>query len=286
MTGIDRTPMIVVESGGTKSTWVFRDVAGELMKKVIHGFHPQEINAEKKAFLKSFITSQKIQGGKVYFYGAGCESLQGSEVISDMLKSVELVPETIASDVVGACMAVLGHQSGVAGILGTGAVVAQYDGEKVIDMASGRGFLLGDEGSGFDIGRRITIACLDGEFNETSDIQKVIHDYYGGKNKIVHSCSAPDSRFKIAGLVKHIAPYRKNPVIHDILTNSFEDFVESGIDKLDHKNSVSMVGSIAYHFREELSNVLKSRDVALNKVVVEAAEEIFYFIEDSKGLVR
>lgn len=278
--------MVVVESGGTKSTWVFRDESGNLKKKVIHGFHPQEIDADKRAFLKSFVVSEEIQGRKVYFYGAGCESASGRKVISKMLESVGLITETIASDVVGACMAVLGDQPGVAGILGTGAVVAQYDGEKVINMASGRGFILGDEGSGFDIGRRVTIACLDEKFNEKAEIAQIIHQYYGGKDKIVHSCSAPDSRFKIAGLVKQIAPFRKDPVIHDIISNSFEDFVERGIDKLDHKKSVSMVGSVAYHFQEELSNVLKSRGIALNKVIVEAAEDIFLFIDSNKMFVR
>jgi N-acetylglucosamine kinase-like BadF-type ATPase len=273
--------MIVVESGGTKSTWVFRDSSGNLEKTVIEGLHPQEINADKRASLTSFLSVQNLKGQKTYFFGAGCESDEGKRIISDLLESVGLVPVTIASDVVGACMAVLGNKPGVAGILGTGAVAAQYDGQKVVKMASGRGYILGDEGSGFDIGRRVSIACLDGKFSSQPELEKAIYDYYGGEDKIVHSCSAPGSRFKIAGLTRVIATFKDVSELRSIILAAFDQFIERGINLLQHNNQVSMVGSVAYHFQDELANVLNDKEIVLNTVIVEAAEEIYWFIEDN-----
>jgi hypothetical protein len=42
-----------------------------------------------------------------------------------------------------------------------------------------------------------------------------------------------------------------------------------------------MVGSVAYHFQDELANVLNDKEIVLNTVIVEAAEEIYWFIEDN-----
>ena len=272
--------MIIVESGGTKSTWVFRDSNNELHKTVLDGLHPQEVTSEKINSVQEFIEEARLQGSAVYFFGAGCESQSGNKVINTFLVSLGLNPKMIVSDVVGACMAVLGLKPGVAGILGTGAVAAQYDGEKVEKMASGRGYILGDEGSGFDIGKRITVACLDGELTDYPEVESIIHDYYGGKHKIVHACSGPSSRFKIAGLTKVISDYRENPIIHSIISQCFQEFVEQGVNPLDHPSEIGMVGSVAFHFQHELAKVLKDNGISLGKVVSEASEGIFLFVED------
>jgi len=271
--------MIVVESGGTKSTWVCRDSKGNLKKFILQGLHPQEINPEKVLAANDLISQNHLIGKDVYFFGAGCESSSGKKRITELLLEIGLNPKMIVSDVVGACMAVLGNDNGVAGILGTGAVAAYYQNQKVQQMTSGRGFILGDEGSGFDIGKRITVACLDGKFTNYPDVEKSIHEYYGGKDKIVHACSGIHSRFKIAGLTEVIADYRENPIINKVLLNSFQDYTETAILPLRHDGRVGMVGSVAYFFREEFSKVLSSNDIVLTKVVIAAVDDIYAFVE-------
>lgn len=271
--------MIVVESGGTKSTWIFRDEDRKRQSIELSGLHPQEINDKKRSELLHFVADFSLKGREVFFYGAGCESEAGNSVIRDLLLSLDLIPKTIASDVVGACIAVLGHRPGIAGILGTGAVAAEYNGHKVVQLTSGRGFILGDEGSGFDIGKRITIAYLDGEFTNQS-INSSIADYYGGQEKVVHACSGADSRFLIAGLTKVIATYRNDKKVHSIICSAFEDFVNSAILPLPKHQSIGMVGSVAYYFQDELSSVLQSYDIQLSRVVIAAAPAIFNFVEN------
>ncbi len=271
--------MIVVESGGTKSTWVYEDAAGDLKKSVLLGLHPQEITPQKSQAVNDLITRNNLTGREVYFFGAGCESESGKKIISKLLLEIGLVPKMIVSDVVGACMAVLGGEDGVAGILGTGAVAAYYKNNEVQEMASGRGFILGDEGSGFHIGKKITIACLDNALAEYPDIEVLIHNYYGGKDKIVHACSGANSRFKIAGLTEVIAEYRTNPVIHKVIIESFQDFVQKAILPLKHDGQIGMVGSVAFYFKNELSNVLSNNNIELKKVALAAVDDIYTFID-------
>tara|TARA_B100000508_G_C11465884_1_gene282573 strand:+ start:58548 stop:59372 length:825 start_codon:yes stop_codon:yes gene_type:complete len=274
--------MIVVESGGTKSTWIYRNKLGEKVAHVTVGLHPQEITESKKAKIEEFLIEADLHGSEVYFYGAGCESQSGRKVINDLLESAGLKVNVIASDVVCACLAIHGNTPGVAGILGTGAVVAQYDGQKVTQMASGRGYILGDEGSGFDIGRHVTVALLDGRLKHNHDLEQAIIEHFGDEEKIVHTCSGSDSRFKIAALCEKIAIYRNDREIKKILVERFNAFIDRGVNLLSHQNKIGMIGSIAFHFSEELSNVLNSRDIELIKVFKEAADATFDFIDKKK----
>lgn len=272
--------MIVVESGGTKSTWIFRDKDRVRKSVELSGIHPREITDEKRSELVHFIEKYSLKGSEVFFYGAGCESKAGNKVIQDLLQSFGFNPIEIASDVVGACIAVLGDRPGIAGILGTGAVAAEYDGKNVVQITSGRGFILGDEGSGFDIGKRITIAYLDGEFTNQS-INSTIADHYGGAEKVVHACSGMDSRLLMAGLTKVIAAYRKDEKVNTIVCSAFEDFVRRAILPLPKHQSIGMVGSVAYYFQDELASVLQPHNIQLSKVVIAAAPAVFDFVEEN-----
>ena len=66
-------------------------------------------------------------------------------------------------DTLAACHALFGRNAGVACILGTGSNACVYDGEKITQSIVSLGFMLGDEGSGCHIGKRI------------------VHDYFYGK---------------------------------------------------------------------------------------------------------
>jgi N-acetylglucosamine kinase-like BadF-type ATPase len=271
--------MIVVESGGTKSTWMFRDESGNKLRFELPGLHPQEISNAKKEEVYSLIEQYKLHGKSLYFFGAGCESTSGQNVIKEFLTEMNLNPFTVQSDVVGACIAILGDQPGVVGILGTGAVVAQYDGRKVTKMASGRGFILGDEGSGFDIGKHIIIARLEGQLDADIELVKAIDNYFGGKYNIIHSCSAFDSRFKIAGLVKVIARFIDNKFIFKIIKDRIEVFYEKGVGELQVSGSIGLVGSVAFYFQNEISHILSNKGVTLSRVEREAVSAVFDFIE-------
>ena len=271
--------MIVVESGGTKSTWVFRDESGEKIRKELPGLHPQEISNSKKQEVHSVLKQYNLFGKDIYFYGAGCESAKGQNIIKDFLGEMKMNPFTVQSDVVGACIAILGDQSGVVGILGTGAVVAQYDGLKVTKMASGRGFILGDEGSGFDIGKHIIIARLEGQLDDDIELVEAIDNYFGGKDNIIHSCSAFNSRFKIAGLVKDIAQFKENDLIFSIIKDRIEAFYDNGVKELQVSGSIGLVGSVAFYFQSEISHIIGNKGIKLSRVEKEAASAIFDFIE-------
>ena len=71
----------------------------------------------------------------------------------------------VTSDLMGAAKALCGDHKGVACILGTGSNSCYYDGKKIIKNSPGLGFILGDEGSGAYMGKKVVQYYLYNTFD-------------------------------------------------------------------------------------------------------------------------
>ncbi|MFA5575380.1 MAG: BadF/BadG/BcrA/BcrD ATPase family protein [Brumimicrobium sp.] len=272
--------MIVVESGGTKSIWMFEDSKGLLRKEVSVGLHPREISEEKTNLIHSFIKENELKNRDVYFYGAGCESGQAKNIIQDFLNNQELKTKEVNTDIYAACVSHLGNNKGVVAILGTGAVAAKYDGNKVVKITSGWGYLLGDEGSGFDLGKRLLQLHISNQLPK--EIKDEVNQYFGN-NAILHRIYAPDGRKLVAGLAKIIQKFKEEKIIKQMIFQAFSDFCDTAIKPLQTKEKINFIGSVAYFFQEELRKTLKSKDYTFGEVKQEAIDGVFDFVRNNKG---
>jgi len=66
----------------------------------------------------------------------------------------------------GAAKALCGHEKGIACILGTGSNSCYYNGKKIVKNSPGLGYVLGDEGSGAYLGRKVVQYFLYNTFDE------------------------------------------------------------------------------------------------------------------------
>lgn len=271
--------MIVVESGGTKSTWVFETEEGTVASFATVGLHPREISSEKEQVLKEEIKKHSFLDKEIHFYGAGCESSEAKDSIKQFLNRLGFVVKRVETDIHAACVAHLGNQSGVVGILGTGAVAAQFDGEKVTKLTSGWGYILGDEGSGFDLGKRLIQTYLRGELPEK--VKEEVDKYFD-YGPIIHRVYAPDGRRFVAGLTKIIAVYKNEAVIAQLINDAFTDFCKTALIDLDINKEIHFVGSIAYYFQGELRKVFNEHDYQLGNIHTEAIHELFTFLKSKK----
>ncbi|WP_107038881.1 hypothetical protein [Brumimicrobium mesophilum] len=266
--------MIVVESGGTKSTWVF---VSENEKKFIEtvGLHPQELSAEKEKAISSLIESENLNGQSIYFFGAGCESLEAKSKITIFLEQLELDVKQVHTDIYAACLAHLGNNSGIVGIMGTGAVAAQFDGAVVVKQTSGLGYILGDEGSGFDLGKRL----LQYHFNKDLPIEIVesIESYFDHKS-ILHRIQESDGRMCIAGLTRIVHQFRDFTTVKSILNSSFSAFCKTALEPLDKGYSINFIGSVAFFFQDELKQILNENGYLMGEVKKEAVNSVFNFL--------
>lgn len=265
--------MLVIESGGTKSTWVIGKNATNTIQLKTVGLHPQELTNEKSKTIQNLINQHQLQNEIVYFYGAGCESNDARKKIHQFLTtSGANIIKDINTDLYIACLAHLGNEPGFVGILGTGAIVAQFDGNEVIKKTSGLGYILGDEGSGFDIGKRLLIAY----FNEIlpNNIKEEVNTYFHQK-PILHRIYAPDGRLKIAGLTKIIKEWKDTIPIQEILNDAFTAFCKTGLEPLSIHSPIHFVGSIAHHFEKELKITITKHGYQVGKILQNASFEAF-----------
>ena len=99
----------------------------------------------------------------IHYYGTGCGSEQNCQIVKEIFQNH--FPNAgihVTHDLMVVCHAALGHEKGIACILGTGSNSCLYDGENIVDKAVSLGYLVGDEGSGMHIGREVVRAYFYG----------------------------------------------------------------------------------------------------------------------------
>lgn len=267
--------MIVVESGGTKSTWIFSTETRQRKRVETVGLHPQELSLAKRSSIQQLVKKYQLTGQSLYFYGAGCESQTAKLKITQFLAELGLQVKEVQTDIHAACLALLGNSKGVVGILGTGAVAAQFDGERIIKQTSVLGYILGDEGSGFDIGKRLLQHYFKADLS--LELREAIEDYFEGE-AVLHRIHEPDGRMFIAGLSKLAHQYRYEKEVKQILDSAFSDFYITALQELTDTFTVHFVGSIAFYFKDELRNTLSEHGLSLGNVEKEAVSGVFSFL--------
>jgi N-acetylglucosamine kinase-like BadF-type ATPase len=94
---------------------------------------------------------------------AGCDRSEDKRKLKAILKGLfPGIPAMAESDARVALFGAFEEEPGVLVISGTGSVAIGQDGQGRVARAGGWGYLLGDEGSGFSIGREALRACLSG----------------------------------------------------------------------------------------------------------------------------
>jgi glucosamine kinase len=273
---MEQIDFIVVESGGSKSSWWFgNNQIGVTHKFNSPGLHPASLSSEKFKLLSSKLSGLNFdKNTPCYFYGAGCESSVLKTKLSNFLIEVGLENVNFQTDLLGTCIALFGENPGYAGIIGTGAIVAEYDGEKVVRYTSGLGYILGDEGSGFDIGKRVINAYFQNQL--PVEITSVVEDHFGGRDQIIPITYGEEGRKIIAALTEKIYPHKKSPSISSIISEAFEAFYKTAIAPHKKLTKIALIGSVAFYYQDELKEVLSRHKVELTKVEQEAVRGLFH----------
>ena len=219
--------ILIADSGSSKTHWACTG-GGQTGEAITAGLHPRL--TDNNTFAQVLHETRKAlnlneEPSKIYFYGAGCGTNEMKQRVQELL--AEAFPHTsiqVEGDLLGACRATCGDQPGLVGILGTGSNLCQYDGQCIVRQRFSTGYILGDEGSGNHIGRRLLKDYL--EENMPGHIHTMFHDTYGHSNeefldRLYHQ-SYPN-RF-LASLAPFAAQHRDEPYIHALLDECFDAF--------------------------------------------------------------
>jgi N-acetylglucosamine kinase-like BadF-type ATPase len=169
----------------------------------------------------------------------------------------------------GAAHATLGRKEGIICILGTGSNSGLYNGTSIIENVPPLGFILGDEGSGAVLGKKLLADYLKGVLPEhlLQSFKIQFNSEYSEFMEHVYKKEKPN-RY-MAQFVPFIKQHINDSYCKKLVENSFIEFIERNIapysNYKDHK--ISFVGSVAYHFQDQLKKVLTKQH--LNMGVIE-----------------
>ena len=276
--------ILIADSGSTKTDWRLlvpnREGEFSMISFATSGINPFFLAGDEiVALLKSELCSQlKMETTpidvsaieRIYFYGAGIASQEKSDQVADALRIVfRDVHEIEAhSDLFGAARGLCGRAPGIPCILGTGSNSCYYDGHAIVDNVPPCGFILGDEGGGAVMGKKLLSAFLKRDLPEHL-CDKLRFECGLSKDIILERVYLQQfpNRF-LAQHAQFLGQYKSEDAIQAIITNCFEEFFDRNVLKYPQCRDVPVhfTGSIAFHFAEFLRPVAVSRQLTIGKV--------------------
>ena len=250
------TMKLIADSGSTKTTWCIINGNYDIEKCVTAGINPFLQSEEGiAATLKNEFSLNKGPFKEIYFYGAGCANPEKSDKVRRPLRS--FFGEAgifVESDLMAAARSLCGRNPGIAAILGTGSNSCYYDGTEIKKHVSPLGYILGDEGSGTVLGRKLISDVLKNQL--PADICTKFFDTYK-----LTSADILDKVYRqpfpnrfMAQFTHFIAGNITHTSIRNLVKQSFTEFFTRNIMQFPEAATlpVNVTGSIGWYFKDIL----------------------------------
>jgi len=195
---------------------------------------------------------------KIWFYGAGCAFPDKNRMVADALSRYFGVSEIeINSDLLAAARSLCGHHPGIACILGTGSNSCYYNGQEIVRNVSPLGYVLGDEGSGNAIGRKLLADLLKNRLPAT--ICNLFFDtYHVTTGEILdHIYRKPFPNRYLAQYARFVSANIALPEMQTLASNCFREFFSRNVMQYETARQlpVHFTGSVAFHFSEIIKTI-------------------------------
>jgi N-acetylglucosamine kinase-like BadF-type ATPase len=265
--------ILVADSGSTKTDWRLITDNGKEFSFRSEGinpyFHtPDTIVQTLNNIDFSPYTFYDIS--KVYFYSAGSNTTQNVKIMEQGFGKVFANAEIhILHDLLGAARALYEDESGIVGILGTGSNSCLFvDGEIKMNLG-GQGYMLGDEGSGMHLGRKVVRDFMNDLMPD--EVRKLFVDQYNlTKDQItfnVYKKMFPN-RF-LASFSKFVNENMDHPYFQALADDAFTKYFERYIIQYPdyQKYTLRIVGSVGYYFSELIVDMGKKYGIEVDKFI-------------------
>jgi len=263
---------LIADSGATKCEWCLL-ANGKSTIIQTQGISPYFMTLEQiVSLLQNEILPKvkKIKVDEIFFYGTGLSNKNNVAVIKNAFKKV--FPSSyieVNDDLLAAARALCGKEKGIVCILGTGSNAGYYNGNKIAKNSPGLGYILGDEGSGAYLGKKVIQYYLYKTFDDEL-MARFEKDFNTNKNEILESVykKTMANRY-LANFTKFLVDNRGNYMIENIIEDGFNDFFYNHLCKFGESwtQPINFVGSVAFGFRDILKDLCNAYELKLGKVL-------------------
>jgi len=268
------TTVLIADSGSTKCEW--RLIAsGKRTKKIFTtGISPYFLKADEiKALLQKELLPKikNINIDEIFFYGTGLKDNANKKFIHTVLKKVFSTAKIeVQTDLLGAARALNQKGKGISCILGTGCNSCYYDGKKILKNSPGIGYVLGDEGSGAYLGKKVIQYFLYGTFDE--ELMLAFNQKYNNITAdeiIMNVYTKPRANRYLASFALFLAENRGHYMVENIIEDGLNDFFFTHLIK--YRESwlylIHFTGSIAFGFKDVIKNLCNSYEMQLGTIL-------------------
>lgn len=276
--------IIIADGGSTKTNWCLLDDNQKKIYFNTEGYNPYFVdsnyivNSLKKG-LPNDLPLDKIK--EVNYYGAGVHNKEKAQIVEDAFR--ELFPNSeinIGHDLLAAARALLGKESGFAAILGTGTNTCIYDGNEITHNIDSAAYILGDEGSGSYIGKKLLTDFVRGLMPK--DVAKAFFDTYKlSEEEIMDNVyTKPLANRFCASFSKFVYDNNVNiEYTRQIVEDAFEAFFRNLVSKYPNYQDYTFncIGSVGYNFRNVLTEKAKQYGMNVGKILRSPIDDLVQF---------
>jgi len=273
---------LIADSGSSKAEWCL--VNGKSKKTFLtQGLSPYFLSAEQIEYIIEQELVPKLKGvspEEVYFYGTGCSNPDNVKLVKKAIQRVfSDATIMVDHDLMGAARALCGKEKGIACILGTGSNSCYYNGKKIIKNSPGLGYVLGDEGSGAYLGRKVIQYFLYNTFDpDLADRFKA--KFNTNSDEILTAVyKKPLPNRYLASYAVFLAENRGHYMVENIIEDAFNDFFFNHVLKYRESwtTPIHFTGSVAYGFKDVLKDMCSGYELQLGRVLKKPIDGLVKF---------
>jgi N-acetylglucosamine kinase-like BadF-type ATPase len=251
------TRILIADAGSTKTDWVLLSDNAEEERVSTVGYNA--LLTSESAASDIFTTVRKVEN-------LLCRHTGATHAVA-------------ASDLLGAARGLSVHERGIACILGTGSNSCLYDGEKILRNTPSLGFILGDEGSGSALGKRLIADIYKGvlptelceKFRQQSGLSVA--------DVLEHVYRQPAPNKFLASFVPFIKENIEQPRLRSLVEEEFSRFFCRNIAAYEEadKLPINFIGGIANAFADILTDVAEGLGYRIGKILKSPIEGLIAY---------
>ena len=240
---------LIVVSGSRHTDWVFVEDGNIVEKARTEGLNPyfqtrKEISRSVRLGLPEEYFHRKLQ--KIYYYGAGCSNESKKKVVSTSIISQFKTPTFVESDLLAAARGMCQDKPGIACILDTGSNSCFYNGEEIEKNVHPGGFILGDEGSGSNMGKLFLSDVLKRLAPEELVVDFLYRNNTTPSEMMEKVYNEPLPHYYLATVSNFLAERSNHEYVRELVADSFRNFIKRNLIQYDFQSQpVYFMGKIA-----------------------------------------
>ncbi len=265
---------LIADAGSTKIRWALVDNANAIVAQHSSvGVNPVVMGLDEVELILYRDLMPWIEGkalSEVWYYGAGCVHEMCEPMARMLGRLTGCASCHVASDMLGSVRGLAGRNNAVVCILGTGSNSCLCNGGEIVDNIPPLGYILGDEGSGAALGRRLVNGVLKRRFAPAlkeeflswlgMSVQEILEQVYR---------KSEPNKF-LASLTRFISSHIGDEMA-SMVEEEFEAFIKNNILRYPDadKLPVYFTGSVAEVFAGQLSAAMNRCGLNVAEIVAD-----------------